>query len=271
MMCHQQVVTMRFEETEVTEAQLLQQQRCASFGAQTAIRIRAAENCLFSLLPYEELSRRAADWYESCAQGMLRGNYAPIDEWIRVQSHLAAVEGFALEDLLQLLLICRRSAIEVEGWNEEALSAVDEVINDVLSAIRMDVGWDIPEKLNYLAGESSDAKSSGSSEQVEERVGERRSFDRNRLRLPIRICGTGDRGRMEEITRTQSISRGGLYFVTRESYRAEEVLKITYPFWTQHGGINREYSARVVRLVCMSDGTWGVAVDFLESLGRKVN
>jgi hypothetical protein len=229
MMNHQQVMNMPFEEIEVTEAQLLERQRCESFGARTAETIRAAENCLFSLLPYEELSRRAAGWYEACVQGMLRGNYAPIDEWIRSQSHLAHAEGFAPQDLLQLLLICRHSAIEVEGWNEEVLSAIDEVINDVLGPTYTEFAWITPEKMTYLACTSGEAKATGPGERAEEQTSERRSFDRNRLQLPIRVCGTGDRAQMEEATRTQSISRGGVYFVTRENCRAEQILKITYP------------------------------------------
>jgi PilZ domain len=258
-----------FEEIEVTEAQLLQQQRCESFGARTAEMIRAAENCLFSLLPYEELSRLAASWYEACAQGMLRGNYAAIDEWIRSQSHLAKGEGFAPQDLLQLLLICRNSAVEVEGWNEEVLSSIDEVINDILGSTRAEFACNTPEKMTYMACTSGEAKASEPGERVEEQGDERRSFDRNRLRLPIRVCGTGDRGQMEEVTRTQSISRGGLYFVTRENCRAEQILKITYPYWTESSGINREYPAKVVRVDCLSDGAWGVAVEFLRSLGCK--
>jgi PilZ domain len=269
MMNHKQVMNMPFEEIEITEAQLLQRQRCESFGARTAERIRAAENCPYSLLPYEELSRLAASWYEACAQGMLRGNYAPIDEWIRSQSHRAKGEGFAPQDLLQLLLICRHSAVELERWDEEVLSPIDEVINDILGATRAEFACSTPEKMTYLVYTSGEDKANGTSKRAEEQVGERRSFDRNRLRLPIRVCGTGDRGQMEEVTRTQSISRGGLYFVTREDYRAEQILKITYPYWTESGGINSEYLARIVRLDCLRGGDWGVAVEFLQSLGRN--
>src|SRR6202011_1552493 len=98
---------------------------------------------------------------------------------------------------------------------------------------------------------------------------ERRNFDRNRLRLPIRVCGTGERGRIEETTFTQSISRGGLYFVSREEWSAGQILNITYPYWTDLGGINTEYTAKVLRLDPLKDETWGVGVEFLESLGRK--
>ena len=88
---------------------------------------------------------------------MLRGNFAPLDEWIRQQACLAAEEHFELEDLLQLLRICRRSAIEIDGWDEDVFSAVDEVINEGLLSIRAKVSWNIPDRLNYLKGAQSEA------------------------------------------------------------------------------------------------------------------
>src|SRR6202035_2937246 len=106
---------MPFHEEETTGAQVLQRKRCARFATEAAERIRSDEKCLFSLLPHQELSRLAGDWYDACAQAMLRGNYAPIDQWIRSQSRLATEQGFASEDILQLLFICRRSAIETES------------------------------------------------------------------------------------------------------------------------------------------------------------
>ena len=254
---------MPIEETEVTEAQLSQQQRCLTFGARTAEKVRASGKCPFSLLPHGELSRLARGWYEACAEGMLRGNFAPIDRWIRSQSQLAAGEGFKPQDLLELVAICRKSAMESQGWNEEPLSAIDEVIHDVFQATCAEIAWNAPEDTPCAT-----AKPNGS-ERAEREVRERRSFDRNRLRVPIRVCGTGDRGQTEEATRTQSISRGGLYFVTREEYRAEQILNITYPYWPEFGGINKEYPAKVVRRELLKDGTWGVAVKFLQSLGNS--
>jgi hypothetical protein len=44
---------MPFEEEEATGAQLLQRERGGKFAPQAADRIRAAEKCLFSLLPHE--------------------------------------------------------------------------------------------------------------------------------------------------------------------------------------------------------------------------
>ena len=64
---------MPFEEFEVTAAQRLQRQRCESFAAMMAGRIQAAEDCLFSLLPHEELVQLSTGWYLACADAMLRG------------------------------------------------------------------------------------------------------------------------------------------------------------------------------------------------------
>ena len=263
---------MPFEEDEATGAQLLQRERGGKFAPQAADRIRNAEKCLFSLLPHEELSRMAGEWYESCSQAMLRGNYAPIDIWVRTQSTLAASEGFAPEDLLQLLRICRQSAIDVEYWNEDIFSAVDEVIQDVFGSIRSKLPWNIPDDTDYhLEAPVVVEQSSPIVEEVKEeiRTGDRRRFARNRLQLPIRVFGSGGNGDAEEITRTQSISRGGLYFLSPQGYAKDQVMKINFPYWNSPGGINVPYSVKVVRLDRLSDAIWGVGVDFLESLGRR--
>jgi hypothetical protein len=260
---------MPFEEIEVTEAQALQQQRSASFGARTAERIRATESCLFSLLPHDELSRRAARWYEACAQGMLRGNYAPISEWIRAQLRSARGEGFVREDILQLLQICRRSAIELEGWNEDILSSLDEVIDEIVGNSGTKTANS--KKIKEPAYTSIRAVTIEPTDRVNGERNERRSFDRNRLRLPIRVFGATERGQTDEISSTRSISRGGLYFVSSHDWRTNEVLKIVYPYWTEVNSINTEYRAKIVRVDSLSDETWGVAVEFLQSLGRKVH
>jgi hypothetical protein len=269
---------MLLQSTESTKPQSRQQrERGEKFAARTAEVIGAAGQCLFSLLPYEERCRQAASWYEACAQATLRGNYAPLDEWIRSQACKAAEEHFALEDLLELLRICRRSAIEVERWNEDIFSAVDDVINEGLLAIRAQVPWNISEDLNYLQeAESDPAPQPGVSAPeptagVEIREGERRVSGRNRLALPIRVCGNTPQGQIEEITRTENVSLGGLYFKTRENYREDSPLLVTYPYWTDPGSINKEYPAQVARLDRLPDKTWGVAVEFLQNLSEKTS
>ena len=105
---------MRRKKPRRREATNDREQRHAQFALQAADRIRCTESCSFSLLPQDELVRQAADWYQACAEGMLRGNYALIDLWVREQAARAAQEGFALEDLFELLRACRKCAIEVE-------------------------------------------------------------------------------------------------------------------------------------------------------------
>jgi hypothetical protein len=73
----------------------------------------------------------------------------------------------------------------------------------------------------------------------------------------------------EEITRTQNVSLSGLYFRTPESYGEGSPLQVTYPYWTDPGSINREYPARIARLDRLPDQTWGVAVEFLQTLRTK--
>ncbi|HEV2520903.1 MAG TPA: PilZ domain-containing protein [Candidatus Acidoferrales bacterium] len=257
---------MPIEGYEVPGAQLLQQQRCQSFASLTADRIRTDEKCLFSLLPSDELARLAAGWYEACSQAMLRGNFAPIDKWIRSQSATAAAEGFTLEDVLELLRICRDSAFETERWSQNVFSKVEEVINE---AVRSTCGWPALSEEDWVALAPDGSELNPFSVPTEEPPGERRTFERNRLQIPIRIFSSGGKWKAEEITVTKSISRGGLYFVTQGNYLVDQIVKVSYPNWTDHGAVNREYSAKVVRLDRVADHTWGVAIHFLESLGRR--
>lgn len=257
---------MPFEEHEITDAQRSQQQRRESFAARTADRVQTANNCLFSLLPLDELERLAGGWYEACAQAMLRGNFAATDQWTRRLLEQAGEEGFSLEDVLKLLRIFRSSAVETERWSEDILAEVDGVIFD---AVGGSSGWQESPGEGSPEVTQGGFGSSGPNPGTEERTSERRIFGRNRLQLPIRIRSAGGGSESQEITRTRSISRGGLYFVTRGNYKAEQLLKISYPYWTDPGAINREYSAKVVRLDRLPDGSQGVAIHFLESLNGK--
>src|SRR5579863_6885380 len=185
---------MLLQKPELTKAQTRQQrQRRERFAAGTADAIGAAGQCLFSLLPYQERVRQAASWYDACAQAMLRGNFAPLDAWIRRQACLTAEENFEMEDLMQLLRICRRSAVEIDGWDEDVFSAVDDVINEGLLAIRPKVPWNISDGLNYLKEAESipalkpELNASEPIDCAETRQGERRESGRNRLALPIRV------------------------------------------------------------------------------------
>jgi len=269
---------MLLQKSELTKEQARQQQKkCGRFAAGTAVAIGAAKECLYSLLPYQERVRQAASWYEACAQAMLRCNFAPLDEWIRKQACLAAEEHFELEDLQQLLRICRRCAIEIDGWDEEVFSPVDDVINEGLQAIREKVSWEIPERMNYLNGPENDRASlseliaSDANAGAKVRKGERRVTGRNRLALPIRIRRTTQKNQSDEITLTQNVSLSGFYFKTQIDYPPGSHLKVIYPFWKGPGSINREYAARVARLDPLPDRSWGVAVEFLQNLRDKTD
>src|SRR3954471_2462754 len=132
---------MLFDEDRATQAHKLQMQRCAVFGAATAKVIRAAGNCRFSLLPHDELARLSSGWYDASAQAMLNGNYSAIVTWTQRQSQMASEEGFALEDVLELLRICRRGAIEREKWSEDIFFDVDGAINEALTSVIRGVSW----------------------------------------------------------------------------------------------------------------------------------
>jgi len=262
--------------SEITKTQeRAQKQRCDRFAAGAAKAIGADQLCLFSLLPYHERSRQAASWYAACAQGMLRCNYAPLDAWIKQQACLANAEHFELRDLLQLLRICRRSAIEIDGWDEDVFSAVDEVINEGIFAVRAKVSWEIPAGLNYMNDRESkpaavaDVNAIESTLISEIREGERRVSGRNRLALPIRLCHITEHAQREETTNTENVSMTGLYFKTHTNFPLQSRLQIIYPYWSNPGSINKEYTAEVARTDRLPDQWWGVAVEFLQNLRDK--
>ena len=269
---------MPFEsEAETTKAQSRQQERLQRYAAAAGEALRAAGECQFSLLPYEELVRVGGAWYEACAGGMLRGNYGPVDDWVRAQAQVAAEQGFELNDLLQLLRLCRQTAIEKDGWNEDQFADVDAIIDEALAALRQKVSWDIPPGLNYLTGLTLADREQTQREQEARAAavlaaqprGERRTHGRNKLRLPIRVRGVLGSGQVEEITRTENVARGGVYFLSTNPYFKGANLQVVYPYWTTPGAMNREYPAEVVRLDERDEKTKGVAVKFKVSLGSQ--
>ncbi|MFQ5926517.1 MAG: PilZ domain-containing protein [Terriglobia bacterium] len=261
---------MVFDDSVVNDAATRHRHQREKFSTLTAERLRAAEDCQFSLLPFEELARVASGWYEACVQAMLRGNYGPIDELVREQARVAAEQGFELGDLLQLLRSCRHTAIEVEGWNEDQFADVDAVIDEALGHLRQQLPWEIPEELNYLTGKgrAAEAKIEEPAPVVEQPRGERRIHQRNRLRLPIRVRGTLSTGEIDEMSRTENVARGGIYFISKNPYFPGITVMVTYPFWQEPGAINKEYPAKVVRIDSRPDDRRGVAMQFLVSLER---
>lgn len=262
-------MVMSLEDGASTGAANRHRQRKEKFAGTAAERLRAAEDCQFSLLPYEELARVAGNWYEACAQAMLRANYAPIDDLTRQQARVAAEQGFELEDLLRLLRLCRRTAIEAEGWNEDQFGEVDAVIDEALGYIRQQVPWEIPEGLNYLTGKGRAAQAVAEPVPVvEEPRGERRTQRRNRLRLPIRVQGTLSTGEVDEVTHTENVARGGVYFISPNTFFPGINVTVTYPYWEGHGALNKAYPAKVVRIDSRPDAKRGVALHFQVSLER---
>src|SRR5712691_10691931 len=171
---------------EATEAQQRQKQRGTTFAAQATARIRSAEGCQFALLPENEITKLIAAWYESCAQAMLTGNYALLGEWIRVQAGLAAENNFAFSDLVELLHQCRSAAIEIERWDEDIFSQVEEVIHEELQIIRRQDAWTNSPGLDDLAKASKNSATDALATELREAAptGERRLAYRVRVQLP---------------------------------------------------------------------------------------
>ena len=125
------------------------------YAAVAGEQLREATDCRFSFLPYAALVQISAGWYSAAAAAMLRGNYGPVEDWVRDQARIAANQGYELEDLLQLMRLCRQIAIEKEGWVEDQVEAIDEIIDETLAAMSGEVIWIIPEGLQYVTGMGS--------------------------------------------------------------------------------------------------------------------
>jgi hypothetical protein len=280
---------MPFQEEEATEASSRQVSARDRYAAVAGERLRAAEDCQFSLLPYEELTRTAGGWYDAAAEAMLRGNYSKLDKWIKEHTKIASDQGFELTDLLQLLRICRQVAIEKEGWQDDHLVDVDAVTDESIAALRKQVAWEIPEGLNYVTGKTKaqmkseeEARKAAAAAAAsaprpasapaapapEEPHGERRKTVRSRIRMPILVRANLGGWMKDEATKTENIARGGVYFITDQPYTLGMNMRIIYPYSDAPGALNVEYPAEVVRLDDVN-GKKGVAVKFLVTLGKK--
>jgi hypothetical protein len=143
---------------------------------------------------------------------------------------------------------------------------VDDVMEEVFCSIHGNVPWKIALAPETIMAPTSEVEASASVPEAEKRTGDRRRFARNRLRFPIRVIGNGP---TQEFTFTESVSRGGLYFFAHGRYETGQRLKVTFPYWNVHDCIDSEYAAKVIRLDERRDKTWGVGIDFVESLGRR--
>lgn len=260
------MVARSFFDDETTDAAARGKARREHYAEVAAERLHGASDCQFCLLPYQELARAAAIWYGAASEAMMRANYGPLDEMIRDQVRVAAEQGFELDDILQLLRILRETAIKEEGWNPDQLAELDDVIDEALQALRGQVSWTIPVGLKYLTGESREQRELAA---VQKEPSERRKTTRNHLRLPIRVKTYLPIGAVDEITRTENVARGGLYFLSKNAYYKDVRLHIMYPYWDSPGAINTEYPAEVVRIDDEGSDIRGIAVRFLVDLGRK--
>ncbi len=249
------------------------------YAAVAGEKLREATDCRFSFLPYAALVQISAGWYAAAAVAMLRGNYGPVEDWVRDQARIGANQGYELEDLLQLMRLCRQIAIEKEGWVEGQMEAVDEVIDEALAAMSGEVIWIIPEGLRYVTGmgtaDREEAKvaaataglpvgSAAAKMAVPE--AERRIHKRAYLKLPIRVRGWAGE-QVTEVIQTVNVARGGLYFITKTIFAEDLKLSIVYPYWKDSGEVHEEFPAEIVRTDPREDGI-GYAVKFLVSLSK---
>ncbi len=249
------------------------------YAAVAGEKLREATDCRFSFLPYAALVQTSASWYAAAAVAMLRGNYGPVEDWVRDQARIAADQGYELNDLLQLMRLCRQIAIEKEGWVEDQMEAVDEVIDEALAAMSGEVIWIIPEGLQYVTGmgtadrEAAKVAAAPAGRPVgsiaankAEPDAERRIHKRAYLKLPIRVRGWAGE-QVTEVIQTVNVARGGLYFITKTIFAEDLKLNIVYPYWKDSGEVPKEFPAEIVRTDPREDGI-GYAIKFLVSLSK---
>jgi len=245
-------------------------QRRQHYAHAAAERLQLSEDTQFALLPFVELSRTAGLWFDAAHEALMRANYGPLDAFIHQEIEVGARQGFELDDMIMLLGLLRRTAIEEEGWNEDMLAEMDDVINEAFAGLRGQVNWEIPVGLNYLTGETAADRERLSAAAAAAGAGkEKRTHGRNKLHLPIRVRAFLPKGAVDEITRTENVARGGVYFRSELPYHKDVRLHVSYPFWDTPGAINPQYQAEVVRVDDLESETHrGIAVRFLETLGR---
>lgn len=206
---------------------------------------------------------------------MLKCNYALIDRWVCKLAKVSAKHGFELGDFLELLRICRRCAIEIEKWDEDFLSSMDDVITDVLRRGVGNSSWSALAGLNYLGAKSVEP---APVEHVEpapviavetpmDPASERRIAGRKRMVLPIRVCGNGVTGyRLDIVLNTENLSPGGLYFVANEPFAKGVDLQVICPYTDDRAAGKKILSAKVVRVDRRNDKSRGIAVKFLDPI-----
>jgi hypothetical protein len=237
------------------------QSRSVNFADYTSKKIRGARNCAFSQLEHEELVQCLGLWYEACAQAMFHGNYSLIDQWVRRLGIVAANRGHNLEDFLELLRLCRNSAVE------EFLSPVDAVINEAMRDGLKDTPWTIPANLDYVGTETANAPLVKNPVTAAKEKPERRVVERVSRKLPIRVFGNAITGYwLDLVLQTENVSRNGLYLIAYEPFSKEMPLQVICPYSTDPKVIQKKLSAKVVRVDRTLDKSRGIAIQLLEPL-----
>jgi hypothetical protein len=256
--------------------------RLTNFAKYTAEQIQASRTCGFARLSHQELVLCVATWYDSCAQAMLKCNYSLIDRWVCKLARVSAKRGLELSDFLELLRICRRCAIDIEKWDEDFLSSMDDVIVDVLRRGVENPSWSALADLNYLGLVEESPVNAAPVERVEpapmfkeepavDPASERRIAGRKRMVLPIRVCGNGVTGyRLDMVLNTENLSPGGLYFVANEPFAKGVDLQVICPYTEDRAAAKKLLSAKVVRVDRRQDKSRGVAVRFLDPIPGAV-
>lgn len=247
--------------------------KLAQFALEAAFRVRRMYICLYALIPEDELVSLTAEWYRVYAEATLRHNHDLVRQWICTESVKASEVGIGLEDFLALLDCCRQCVIDVEQWDEDAVLPVDRVINETLLSLRGIVAWSIPPEINYVMSDVGTSAPLVMDTQILEKdvlPREKRNASRCQLKLPIRVRANDLREPCEE-TKTTSISRTGLSFVTSRSYDLGAELLVVYPYWNAEDQFNEEYLARVVRKRPLPDGRLSISIRFVQPLRHKSN
>ena len=93
---------------------------------------------------------------------------------------------------------------------------------------------------------------------------ERRHRQRLKVSLPARLRPfNSEYWPLEEVQTTVNFTRNGLYFVTwTEHYSLGMRVLVTLPYGSPDR-VHKEYLGQIVRLERLTDGGWGVALQFL--------
>ena len=278
------------EEGEKVEAEVQQEERRNRFIEVAAERLQHEINCRFSQLPADQRARLAGSWYDASSKTMLRGNFHFIHDWTREHVKFAAQKDYSLEDFLQLLRLCRRIALEEEGWQEDSISHVDDAIGEVFTELRGNIPWEIPEGLDYVTGTSAaerKARQLAAEQEAKERAEREAEEARkakeaeeakrkkaaaglgparkgSRVQLPIRVHGWTREGAADEVLKTQTVSKDGLSFVCQIPYSKGLKIEVIYPYDNTPGALNMAYKTEVLSCEKVDDG-FEVEVKFLAS------